>query len=250
MSEFALALPLVLVDPENHLLVEGGPALRRSFLDWGMFHVEPSYLADWQRYRRLLRQRNAAVRDRADPALLAALESPMAESAARVESHRLRYVERLQHHLAELESQLAFELPVLELAYRASAFEAEEYSRLWFEHRARDLEQGFTREGPHRGDLAIRADHRRAAPRLSRGQMKLSALLLKLAQMRLASDGASDPVLLLDDPVSELDAQHLERLLTWITDQRHQSWITAVERPQSLEARMFHVEQGKIRAMV
>jgi len=250
MSEFAQALPLVLIDPENHLLVEGGPALRRSYLDWGLFHVEPSYLADWQRYRRLLRQRNAALRDRADSAVMAALEAPMASAAACVERHREDYILRLRAHVEELESQLEFQLPALELAYQPSAVKAEDYLNLWSEHRVRDLEQGFTREGPHRGELAIRSNARRAAPRFSRGQMKLAALVLKLAQMRLAGDVGRQPILLLDDPVSELDAHHLERLMSWIATQTHQTWITAVEPPATLPARRFHVEQGKIRSVV
>lgn len=250
MSEFAQAMPLVLVDPENHLLVEGGPALRRSYLDWGLFHVEPAYLADWQRYRRLLRQRNAALRNRADPAVIDALEAPMASAACCVEAHRERYVSNLQAQVADLALELAFELPALDLVYQPSAAAAEDYQRLWSEHRSRDLEQGFTREGPHRGELGIRSAGRRAAPRFSRGQMKLAALLLKLAQMRLAGDRGRQPILLLDDPVSELDGNHLNRLMHWIEAQTHQTWITAVEPPRSLPARRFHVEQGKIRSVV
>jgi DNA replication and repair protein RecF len=250
MSEFAQALPLVLVDPENHLLVEGSPALRRSYLDWGLFHVEPSYLSEWQRYRRLLRQRNAALRDRSDSAVMSAIEVPMASAAACVEARRACYVARLQAQLAELESQLQFELATLDLGYQPSAEAVEEYVRLWSEHRTRDREQGFTREGPHRGELAIRVSGRRAALRFSRGQMKLAGLLMKLAQMRLASEVDRQPILLLDDPVSELDADHLDRLMSWIATRTQQTWITAVEPPKSLPARRFHVEQGKIRAVV
>lgn len=246
MSEFARLLPLVLVDPENHALVEGAPAVRRSFLDWGLFHVEQSYLSDWKRYSRLLRQRNAALRSQADPALLQALERPMAIAAAAVEALRSRYVEALQRGLVALEAELEFHVETIDLAYRPSAQSAEAYIEKWRETRERDLEQGFTRDGPHRGDLSIRAGDRMAAPRLSRGQMKLVALMLKLAQMGLARSVDCEPVLLLDDPVSELDAYHLERLLSWLRAQPNQAWITAVDRIEDAEAGLFHVEQGKI----
>ncbi|MEX2499069.1 MAG: DNA replication/repair protein RecF [Wenzhouxiangellaceae bacterium] len=250
MSEFARMLPLVLVDPENHELVEGAPAVRRSFLDWGLFHVEQSYLVDWRRYSRLLRQRNAALRSQAAPPLLGALEQPMAEAAAAVEELRDRYVRSLQRKLEGLQDELQFHVGEIGLAYRPSGRTAEEYMDKWRETRGRDLEQGFTRDGPHRGDLSVRAGERMAAPRLSRGQMKLVALMLKLAQMGLARSADCEPVLLLDDPVSELDAYHLDRLLDWLGDQPNQAWITAVERPAEPGAGMFHVEQGEIHGVL
>ena len=64
------ALPVHAIDPSMHALVEGGPSERRRFLDWGVFHVEPRYLADWKRYRRVLGQRNAALKRGADDAEL------------------------------------------------------------------------------------------------------------------------------------------------------------------------------------
>lgn len=250
MSEFARRLPLVLVDPENHALLEGSPAVRRSFLDWGLFHVEQSYLSGWKRYNRLLRQRNSALRTQAGAQTLEALEGPMAEAAEVVEMLRDRYVKALQGQLADLEKALLFHVEHIGLAYRPSAVDADGYREKWRETRSRDLEQGFTRHGPHRGELVIRAGDRPAAPRLSRGQIKLVALMLKLAQMGLARSADCEPVLLLDDPVSELDGYHLDSLMSWLKRQPNQAWITAVEKPVIAGATLFHVEQGKIQAML
>lgn len=254
LSDFARALPLVLVDPENHQLLEGAPSVRRSFLDWGLFHVEQSYLADWKRYSRLLRQRNAALRHGAGAAMFDALEQPMADAAARVEQLRCNYVGRLAGETAELQQALAFRLPEIELEYRPSAGDAQTYVRRWHEGRGRDLDQGFTRDGPQRGELAIRALGRPVGVRFSRGQMKLGALVLKLAQMRVARGTGQLPLVLLDDPVSELDRYHLDCLLEWLAEQPNQAWVTAVEgpgeKPGSPPCTMFHVEQGKIGAVV
>lgn len=250
MSEFARVLPLVLIDPDNHDLIEGSPAARRSFLDWGLFHVEQSYLSDWKRYNRFLRQRNAALRDRATAPLLAALEQSMAGAASTVDDLRQRYVGLLRERLAELQEELGFRIDPVRLDYRSSAQSAREYLDQWRATRERDLDQGFTRDGPHRGELVVRVGDRSAAPRLSRGQMKLVALMLKLAQLRLAGEHASTPLLLLDDPVSELDREHLARLLDWVEKQPNQTWITAVESPERTGFELFHVEQGEIRAVV
>jgi len=250
MSEFARMLPVVLVDPENHALVEGAPAIRRSFLDWGLFHVEQSYLSAWKRYNRLLRQRNTALRSQAGTGVMEALEAPMAEAAEVVEMLRTRYVESLQRQLARLAAELRFHVEHIALEYRPSAPAAQGYRHKWRDTRRRDLERGFTRDGPHRGELAIRAGDRPAAPRLSRGQMKLVGLMLKLAQMDLARRSCCVPLLLLDDPVSELDAYHLDSLMQWLARQPNQTWITAVEKPAFAVQALFHVERGKIRKMV
>jgi len=62
MAELAELLPVHALDPSMHALVEGGPSERRRFIDWGVFHVEPPYLEAWKRYRRVLSQRNAALK--------------------------------------------------------------------------------------------------------------------------------------------------------------------------------------------
>ena len=250
VSDFARRLPLVLVDPENHQLLEGGPVLRRNFIDWGVFHVEHSYLEIWRRYARLLRQRNAALRDAASGAVLESLERPMADAAETLEQTRARWVRSLSKVLEALEPALAFRIAPLGLEYRSSCQSAGDYRETWAANRERDLEQGYTREGPHRAELAVRSGGRPAATRLSRGQMKLAALLLKLAQMKQAHSAGQIPMLLLDDPVSELDRDHLNRLLDWLAQQAYQVWITAVSPPDGGDARLFHVEQGKIRSMV
>lgn len=250
ISEFARCLPLVLVDPENHQLLEGPPALRRSYLDWLVFHVEHAYLEHWRRYQRALRQRNAALREGGGAQTLDALEASMVEPARRVDRFRQQWVGQLAAVLSEVQTQLAFRLPPLELEYRGAEPDEGGYPGLWRKNRERDRALAHTRDGPHRSDIAVRAAGRPVANRFSRGQMKLGALLLKLAALSLQRQHGPSPLLLLDDPVSELDRPHLDALLEWLKNQTHQVWVTAVEPEPALECRMFHVEQGKIRPMV
>jgi DNA replication and repair protein RecF len=250
ISEFARCLPLVLVDPENHQLLEGPPALRRSYLDWLVFHVEHAYLDHWRRYQRALRQRNAALREGSGGQTLDAVEAAMVEPARAVDRFRKEWVSRLASVLSDVQAELGFRLPDLVLEYRGAEPADGGYLELWQKNRERDRALAHTRDGPHRADLAVRADGRPVANRFSRGQMKLGALLLKLAALSLQRRHGSHPVLLLDDPVSELDRAHLDALLAWLKDQTHQVWVTAVEPEPMLECRMFHVEQGKIRSMV
>ncbi|MFU8832904.1 MAG: DNA replication and repair protein RecF, partial [Wenzhouxiangella sp.] len=109
---------------------------------------------------------------------------------------------------------------------------------------------GFTQRGPHRAELVLTAGGHPAAVEMSRGQQKLLAVALLLSQLVILERHASrTPLLLLDDPVSELDSPHLDNLMDWVSEQQFQSWITATGRPDR-QFSMFHVEQGRVLPMV
>ncbi len=251
LSEFALALPLVLMEPDSHRLVDSGPEVRRQYLDWQLFHVEHHYLELCRRYARFLKQRNAALKSGADDAVLAAIETPMVAAGEQLNHLRQRQVESVGRQLDQLTGELRFRLPgSLHLRYRPGHPADLGLAEAVRDFRDRDRELGFTRRGPHRADLVLSCAERPAAEELSRGQQKLLALLLLLAHLRLVAAGASvAPLLLLDDPVSELDGPHLETLLDWQGGQGIQVWVTATV-PCPRPARVFHVEQGKIRPVV
>ncbi len=250
ISEFAALLPMVLIEPGSHALIDGGPDRRRQFLDWQLFHVEHDYLKTWQRYARLLRQRNAALKAGASDAVLSALEPGFVDSAQQISQARSALLERLSERVLRLQAELGFRIPgPLELRYRPGFPENEDFVALLEAQRQRDRELGYARHGPHRAELVLSVAGEPAV-QMSRGQQKLLAVLLLLAQLRLLTDQQSgSPLLLLDDPVSELDQDHLERLLAWVSKEPVQSWVTATT-PAPLPARMFHVEQGRIQPVV
>jgi DNA replication and repair protein RecF len=118
--------------------------------------------------------------------------------------------------------------------------------------RGRDRERGFTRRGPHRADWSLSFDQIPRREHLSRGQEKLSALVMVLAQLSAvrASKGQW-PILLLDDPASELDAAHQSLVIQWVLARPIQVLLTGVFIPDALQAlgapfRLFHVEQGQV----
>src|SRR5271156_2642002 len=77
LAELALWLPVQIIDPEIHRLIEEGPSRRRRFLDWGVFHVEPRFVDDWQRFQQTLKQRNAALKSRQPRAVVSAWEGDL-----------------------------------------------------------------------------------------------------------------------------------------------------------------------------
>lgn len=242
-------LPLVLMEPDSHELVAGAPETRRRHLDWGVFHVEPRFLDTWRRYDRALRQRNAALR-RGQPALLDALDPQLLEAGDALGAQREDQAQRLSTRLSDILPTLGPELPPIEVSYHPGHAQ-EGFADDLAVHRKRDLERGQTQVGPHRADLVLKTPPGLARERLSRGEQKVLAAALLLAQAELLAAGGKAPVLLLDDLASELDAGHQARVLGWGLERGWQTWVTGVGTLSSLrkkapEHAVFHVEHGEV----
>ena len=245
-AALADALPLQVIDPEVHNLVAGGPEQRRRFLDWVAFHVEHDHLAAWRRFRRALKQRNAALKARSSAATIRSWNAEFVELSMALDASRRRSLEvaidgLIEFGLALLETELDFE-------YQQGWTKDKDLELALEEGLERDLQQGATQAGPHRADLRIRYDERQARKLVSRGQQKLLASAMILAATETAQSALERPLLLLlDDPAAELDADSLERLMAAVAGLGCQVVATSLDR-QALQvppdATVFHVEHG------
>ena len=248
LAELAAVLPVQAIDPEVHRLVEGGPQERRRYLDWGVFHVEPSFVEDWRRFQKALRQRNAALRAGQSVAAIRAWDPELSAAGEAMAARRREYVERLKPHVAQVSGRLLgspLEL-ALHRGWGADLTLAEALERSW----SRDRERQLTHVGPHRADITLRLGGELARDRISRGQQKLAAAALLLGQLRSdAEQGSEVAGLLVDDPAAELDSEHLERFLDEVLALPAQLFVTALDRDNPAirglpEGHAFHVEHG------
>jgi DNA replication and repair protein RecF len=247
-GELAAHFPPQIIDPEIHKLLEEGPHRRRRFLDWGVFHVEHTFLETWQRYHRALRQRNAALKAGSDPAAARAWEPEIMAAGAHLDEIRRAYLAVLGPVLLALGERL-LGLPVT-LAYHAGWAAGETLSEALERSLDRDRRYGITHVGPHRADVTAQVDGHVARERVSRGQQKLLAAALTIAQLSVQEARAPGTgALLLDDPAAELDAANLGRLLEVVRELKVQLFVTAL-RPDlpglGTPGALFHVEQGRI----
>jgi DNA replication and repair protein RecF len=251
MAELAGILPVHALDPSMHALVEGGPSERRRFLDWGVFHVEHGYLEAWKHYRRALSQRNAALKAGARPSELRPWSMALAEAGAAVEQSRRRYVAQLRPRFAAFGEQLLGR--ALDVDYRPGWDAGQPLLETLLANDVRDRAAGTTEQGPHRAELVVRLDERRIQDEASRGQQKLAAAALILAQVGVeAAVRPRTSVLVVDDPAAELDRRSLGRLLEAIATLPVQVLFTALspaDLPAADGSPVFHVEQGEIRAV-
>jgi DNA replication and repair protein RecF len=251
MAALAQLLPVHAIDPSMHALVEGGPSERRRFLDWGVFHVEPQYLESWKRYRRVLSQRNAVLKRGAAAAELRPWSRALAEAGASVDDSRSRYLARLGPLVTGFGERL-LDRP-LTLDYRRGWPTDAGLEDALSAAEARDRQMARTEPGPHRAEVVLHLGERRVQDEASRGQQKLTAAALILAQVAVESaDRPLRPVLVVDDPAAELDALSLERLLAAMADLPAQLIFTALAPRHLVPERdvpVFHVERGEVRTV-
>lgn len=249
LSDLAIHLPLILIEPNSHLLISGSPEGRRRFLDWGVFHVEHDYLILWRRYARVLKQRNAALRMQ-DAAVVSSLDPIMSALGEKIEHARCRQFEALSKKLAVTLSALSPALKGIKLRYD-KGWKGEQLYLALQGAQQRDLERCATGPGPHRADIPVYLDGKLARERLSRGEQKILSAALLLSQAMLMSDNGEKPLLLMDDLASEFDAKHLAGVMALGLQLEAQLWITGttLEPYTSMacgEHALFHMEKGKI----
>jgi DNA replication and repair protein RecF len=251
LADLAAALPVQIIDPEVHRLIEEGPSRRRRFLDWGVFHVEPSFVGHWQKYHQVLRQRNAALRSGQSFPLVSAWDAELVRYAELLTAARSHYVDLL----GPIAKQVAAHLLGMDLSlgYRAGWLRDLEFSQALERSGRHDQELGSTQVGPQRAELTIKLDGVLARDRISRGQQKLLAAVLLIAQIKLfKNDAATRPVLLLDDPAAELDADRLAAFIAEVRAQPLQLVVTTLSRELTefgafgRPGRRYRLDQGSV----
>jgi DNA replication and repair protein RecF len=221
-------LPMVLFQPGNMELVQGGPGGRRRFLDRALFQAEPTYPAALRDYGRALASRNRLLKERgAERAAIAAFEDQLARHGATVVAGRERFVARLAPLFAEAAEQIGgAERATVD--YRpAVGGDAAALAAALERARPRDLERGHTSVGPHTDELELALGGRAARRYASQGQQRTLVLALKIAETRVLAEACGRiPLLLLDDVSSELDRERNRRLMLFLDEVGGQLFVT------------------------
>jgi DNA replication and repair protein RecF len=245
LSEY---FPVQIIDPGIHRLVEEGPALRRRWLDWAVFHVEPDFIRHWQGYARALRQRNAALQTGGDTV---PWDGELARLGQLLTDARARLVEALQAHWFPVLNDLGA-VPA-RLSFFQGWSRGLSLSESLQSHLVRDRERGLTGVGPHRFDVVLRVDARPAREVVSRGQQKLLGVAMAVAMARYLAEAAGRPsTLLLDDPAAELDADRTDALLRTVRALGAQLVVTSLKLEDTslgTPNALFHVEQGSVKRL-
>jgi DNA replication and repair protein RecF len=213
------ALRVTIFSPDDLGLVKGGPSARRDYLDDLLVALHPRNDARRADLDRILRQRNALLRQaggRASPDVVATLDvwdERLAEVGESLAAARSDLVVRLEPCLSKAYDQVADTAAEIGVSYRPSWGETSLAQALQAA-RGEELRRGVSLVGPHRDELTLVLAGRPARTHASQGEQRSLALALRLAAHAVVTDATvTPPVLLLDDVFSELDPLRAERLL-------------------------------------
>jgi len=265
LSELAKNIAVQIVTPESFKLFFGGPKERRRFIDLGMFHVEHDFSKQWSEFNRVLKQRNACIRNNLDSSTLAYWTNLFCQLSVEVDQVRGKYVSDL---INELPYWLELLLP--SIADKVSV----QYLRGWPQKKNlidalsdsidREISYGYSIYGAHKFDVKFLIGKSALESQLSRGQQKLFLLALTFAQAKLiARVERVKPILLIDDIGAELDTHSRSALSDAMGKLDCQVVITAIEEgvlqpfisdldvdnkdsSDKIKYHMFHVKQGDI----
>ena len=249
-SVLAKELAVLCIHPNSHNLIEGTPSERRSFLDWGLFHVEQSFKAELAGFTRTLRQRNEALKSkdlREDVWI-----NSLAESGDKISAMREDYMSRLNNLLEENRQHI---LPNLELSF--SYDKGWDHNKNLFEalsdKRSVDIERGYTSVGPQSANIIIKLNGKDAQKICSRGQQKLIANTMLLSQAKDFYEKKNFPsIILVDDLPAELTLEMQEKILERLFETGSQIFLTALNDSIladilcEIDSNVFHVEHGVI----
>jgi recF protein len=247
LTELSRAFAVQVIEPGIHRLIEEGGHRRRRWLDWAVFHVEPGFIDAWSNYTRSLKQRNAALRSQ--PGQAVAWNHELARLGELISQSRAKLIEQLQPYWSRCVNTLTG--VHIELSYNRGWAQGHTLAEALIAAHPRDNARGITHVGPHRADVLLRVDGKPARDVLSRGQQKLVAIAMTLAQLHLIRAlTAVTPTLLLDDPAAELDRVRLDRFTEEIAALQCQLVVTALSAdldPLGAPDSAFHVEQGVVK---
>lgn len=249
----------VLFSPEDLYLFKGSPAGRRKFLDAQISQASPVYFMNLLRYNRIVEQRNILlkqIRDEStDKSILDLWDEQLALAAEKVLSKRLAVVDKLNILANSMHEKISAQKENLSVKYFMSGLDsreniAENFFKLLKARRSEDVRSGSTGKGVHRDDLKFYLNDRELKLYGSQGQLRTAALALKLSELQfLKAETGEYPLLLLDDVMSELDAQRRESLLEFLNREQIQTLITATDRayfPSEIFGKIFFVQEGKV----
>lgn len=253
-AEIANLLPLQLITPDSISLLTGSPTERRQFVDWVLFHVEQQFHSTWSRYTRILKQRNAILRQNKHDELQS-WDVTLVSAGESIDIMRRNIIEALLPHIHYFCSILIPNSNIA-LRYRQGWKPDNSFSDALLNSLDQDKKQHFTSFGPHRAELIVTDNGLRVSEHYSRGQLKLLTCCFRLAQMSLLREHSDkSSIVLLDDLPAELDSSHRKLLLDLLHDLDNQVFITATERIELnterwKDAKVFHVEHGEIKEVV
>lgn len=253
LGELFGMLHVVFFSPEDLTIIKNGPAERRRFMDLQMSQLDRGYYSLLVSYNRLLQERNNLLKQISfQPALKDTLDGwdrQLVDAGREIVRRREEFLGRVSGMMREIHGSLTGGGEDIQVIYERHV-EGRDFEEELLARRERDIRLGTTTAGPHRDDIAFLVNDTDIRRYGSQGQQRTAALSLKLSQIRLIREMTGEnPVLLLDDVLSELDHNRQNYLLESISEVQTLISCTGLDdfvHGRLALDRIFRVDRGRV----
>jgi DNA replication and repair protein RecF len=251
-ADTAQLLPLLVISPDSHFSFYLESRERRAVLDWVLFHVEPKFQSTWNRFQRVLQQRNASLKTLANRNICRAWNDEFSKLGDEIHGFRNSCLVEISSKFKEICQNLLPNNPKSSLQLDCGWDPQKKLPQCLIEDQQNDEKSGFTHSGPHRADLEILISGKQSKEEASHGQNKLLVIALRLAQVQYLHEiTGMECCLLIDDMAAELDFTHRNKLNKILAKMPVQVFLTATDLDQIdfkpwPSHKWFHVEHGAI----
>ena len=257
LSDHIGLLPLVLVSPDDAMLISEGSDERRKFVDGVISQFNKTYLNNLLQYNNALKQRNAILKSEVsvDQSVLDLWEDQMAVYGTYIYEQRRKFIDEFVPIFQNFYTYISGANEQISLRYQ-SQHENEDIKERMILTRERDFVLGYSTQGVHKDELEMNLDGYPIKRVGSQGQNKTYLISLKLAQFDfLKRTHNLSPLLLLDDIFDKLDSNRVKKIVELVSGETFgQIFITDTNREHldlilhqlNQQASIFHVESGRI----
>ena len=229
LSEYIGGYRVIMFAPEDLELIKGQPAIRRQFLDIEMSQIHKPYLFTLLKYKQILKQRNALLKQlspKDDLTFFNIITDQLSIEGETIMQKRSRFIEKMNQAFKKRFKDFN-DKDNVRLEYQPNV-PLNELKSFLYEKKDKDILQQNTQSGPHRDEVMIYFNDQEAKQFASQGQQRLMVISLKLALLDIYDNENLETILLLDDVLSELDLEKKTKLLTHLPN-KHQTFITGVD---------------------
>ena len=251
MSEILGNINIVLFSPEDINIIKDGPSNRRKFLNMMISQLRPNYIYTYNLYLKTLEQKNNYLKninnENKNDDLLDIYDEKLAEYGIIINKDRDEFINKIKEKITEIHKNVTKEKEEIKIKYISDCFEKEKFLKILKDNRKQDILKGHTSVGIQRDDIYFFINSKKIDIYGSQGQQRTSILSLKLAELEIIKEEIGEnPILLLDDFMSELDSERRLMFLRNIKDTQIIITCTDDINIENIEINKYKVEEGKV----
>ena len=251
LSELIGKINVVLFTPDDINILKDGPKMRRRFLDIMISQLRPNYIYYLNMYAKTLEQRNIYLKqikfENKNPEILDVWDLKLAEFGEKIFNYRKEFIEKIKNKINLIHKNITNNNEEIKIEYISDFNNKENFYSSLKENKKIDIMRGATTKGIHRDDFIIFLNNNNVSIYGSQGQNRTAILSLKMSELQVIKDEIGEnPVLLLDDFMSELDEERRNNFLKNIGDTQVFVTCTDILKINNIESNIYNVVEGKI----